>query len=337
MHGVRVARAALPAFALLISWASWSSLAVAQAITAQILEFEGRDSTTGSLQDLASTMASPIGIAECDATITFRFSNVDTSRNALEWFEGGNCNDPAVRQDLTTTTCRELAVQPTSINRGSQVEVDVLVRDMIPECESATGSKTLNVWVLALSNPSDEVSGAGQQVNFPIAFDFDVPTAPSNVQAKPGEVAAEVTWSAQTGVREYQVFVDPMGCTDGEVTSEGLLSEPPDTSLLVSDLRPAGTSDRTMVTFPDSVPFGSEIAIGIRAVDFASNTGELATVCVERIETVSWWDMMCPPGATAEVCTSNGCAASPGRASNSGAAFALAAALLALIGRRRSR
>lgn len=303
----------------------------AQAIGVNVLAFEGRSAGTFDLMDLATVAANPIGAAECTATISFRFTNVDITRAQLQFFQGASCDDVSVRTDTTNTSCQELAVPADAIDMRAQQDVDIVAGDLVP-CEEG-GSGVQTIWVLALNNPSDTVTGAGQAVSFPVAYDFVAPSAPSGLTVNPGESAAQLTWDATTDqVSGYDIFVDPTGCSDtGEVTSPGLTSDPPDETLIVSS--PSGSASSASAPYPASVGTGQFMAVAIRAVDRAGNASPLSTpVCVERIEVVSWWDMECGSGAH-EYCD-GGCAAAPG--SGGGAAWlALAGAALALLAARR--
>lgn len=317
--------------AALLALSALGNHARAQAIGVNILAFEGRSAGEFDLMDLATVAAHPIGAVECGATISFRFTNVDIMRAQLQFFQGANCNDVSVRTDTTNTSCQELPVPPDAIDMRAQQDVDIVAGDLVP-CETG-GSGVQTIWVLALNNPTDTVTGAGQSVSFPVAFDFVPPSAPSGLSVAPGENAARLTWSATTDqVSGYDVFVDPTGCTDtGEVVSPGLTGEPPDESLIVSS--PSGAASSASAPYPDSVGTGQYMAVAVRAVDRAGNESPLSeVVCVQRIEVVSWWDTECGTGAH-EYCN-GGCAAAPaggGRA----AWLALPAAALALLALRR--
>lgn len=288
--------------AVLLASMAVAGNAEAQAIGVSLQNFSGR--TTTDLADLATTNARPIGLAECDAELSFRFTNVDTSRSQLEFFEGASCEDVSVRTDTTSTMCNELPVPPDSIDMLSQQDIVIVARDLVP-CDEAAGSALRNVFVLALSSPTDEVTGAGQIVEFPIAYDFDPPAAPGGLTVNPGESAAQLTWTAASGISSYDVFLDPTGCSaTGELISPGLMSDPPDESLIVSS--PASGASAATVPYPDGVATGQYVAVAIRAVDNAGNVSDLSTaVCVQRIEVISWWDMECGSGGP-EYC-SGGC------------------------------
>lgn len=336
MHRVPVRRGSIAAVALFV-WGAWTSGAEAQTpIMVVVRDFTGRTASQFSLMDLATVAANPITGGECDATITFRFTNVDVTRAQLEWFQGANCNDPAVRTSTTTTSCQALPVQSTAIDGRSQVDVAVRAGDLI-DCESnSSGVRT--VWVLALNNPNDTVTGNGQSVSFPIAFDLAGPSQPTGLMGTGGEDAAHLTWDTPTtAVDKYQIFMDPNGCTDGTVTSTGLTSTPPDESLIVSTI--SGTTNSADVAFPDSVPIPGEVAIAIRPEDRSGNKGELSNIiCVERFAVTTWWDMYCGGASPPAACSSSGCAVEPG--DDGGGPLGVLAALivgLALVVRRRGR
>lgn len=319
-----------------LAWVTLSGAARAQTnIGVSVLSFEGRTDGTFDLTRLGNTQSNPIGEAECGATIRFRFINIDTSRAFLRFFEGANCNDPAVRTSTTTTACQPLTVPDVAIEGRSQRDVDIVASDLVP-CDEG-GSGVRNVWVLALSNPNDTVTDPGQQHTFPIAYDFVAPSAPTSVTSGGGETDATISWT-QSGeqVTEFQIFVDPNGCTDGTVTSPGLTSDPPDESLIAAT---AGSGARsTSVEFPSGVPLGGQMAVAVRGVDRAGNVGPLSTpICVDRFEVTSWWRMYCSEADAPEVCPGGGCAATPSGGRGSGALVASALLAFALVLRRRAR
>jgi len=334
-------RAGIGAVALLASWMAAQATANAQDILPSVRAFEGR-TRAFSLTDLATTRASPIRLAECEsATITFRFTGVDINRANLSFFEGQMCDDPTVRQDTTTTTCNELPATAATMNLAV-VDVVVPVDELLPEqCRAGSGAGVETIWVLALNNDGETVTGAGQKVSFPLAFDFAPPAMVGSLRATGGESVATLTWSGGEANTTFQVFLDPNGCTGSTPNADGgLTGETPDPSLMVK----TASGGSTTVPFPDSVPFGSHVAVAIRGEDSSGNLGSLSNiVCVERFETTSWWDSRCggggDGGAVDELCRDDGgtCAATPGRASGAGLGTLLMIALTALVIRRRAR
>ena len=330
-------RAGLAVALAVMTWSGLAEVASAQTPIMVIIEsFTGREAGRFDLADLATTSAIPIGAAECDATIVFQFNNVDMARANLRFFEGANCNDPAVRTDMTTSSCNELAVPLTTIGMVTEVTVSARASDLVP-CD-AGGSGVRTIWVLALDDINSTVTDAGQQVSFPIAFNLAPPTGPAGFAAQGGESGARLTWTAASGVTEYEVFVDPNGCTDGTVTSE-LLADPenPDASASVATF--TGPASSYTLTWPDSVPIGGEAAVAIRAADNAGNVGPLSTVlCVSRFNVTSWWEAYCAQTPTPESCSGGGgCSAMPARDAGAPWIFFAAGVALAIAWRRRSR
>lgn len=334
-------RVGIGAVALLASWMAAQATAQAQDIAPSVRGFDGR-TRAFSLSDLATTRASPIRLAECEsASITFRFTGVDINRANLSFFEGQMCDDPTVRQDTTTTTCNELPPTAATMNLAV-VDVAVPVRELLPsQCEAASGAGVQTVWVLALNARGDTVTGPGQRVSFPLAFDFAPPAMVGSLRATGGEDVATLTWSGGEAGTTYEVFLDPNGCVGSTPDSPGLMGEgAPDPTLLWKSGVSGGS---TTVDFPDSVPFGGFVAVAIRASDRSGNVGSLSNiVCVERFETTSWWDSRCSGGdggPVDELCRDDGgtCAASPGSSSGAGLGTLLMVALAALVIRRRAR
>ncbi len=320
----------------LIAWGLLVGSTQAQDIGVVVNSFEGRENP--DLARLGNQLGTPIGEADCDSLVTFRFTGIDVTRSALFFFHGSSCNDPMVRTDMTSSACQATDAASVAINGRAQQDPPVLVRDLLP-CDMAT-SGVRTIWVLALNDPTDAVTGAGQQVSFPLAYDFQVPSAPTDPSASGGEARATLTWSsAGSDVVEYQVFADATGCTDDVVTSPVLTGDPPDEGALAGLLTStaAGTSTSASVSFPASVPVGGQMAVAVRGVDRAGNVGALSTpVCVTRFEVDTWWDSYCPEGDTRGVC-SGGCAAAPGRDASEPMLALLGLVPVALVLRRRSR
>lgn len=334
-------RVGIGAVVLLASWMAAQTSAQAQDIVPSIARFEGR-TRAYSLMNLATTTGSPVTRAECDATITFRFSGVDIGRANLSFFEGQRCDDPTVRQSTTTTECNELPATAATMNQPIVDNVEIPVSELLAEqCEAGTGSGVQTIWVLALNAGGDAVSGAGQKTSFPLAFDFTPPTAVGSLRATGGEDVATLTWSGGEAGTTYEVFLDPNGCNGATPSSPGLMGETPDPTLVVKSGVSGGT---TTVDFPAGVSFGTFVAVAIQAKDRSGNVGSLSNVvCVERFETTSWWDSRCGGGdgggAGDELCRDDGgtCAASRGRSSGVSLGALLLLALATLVIRRSAR
>jgi len=332
-------RAGLATVALLFSWLASLGVAEAQNIDVSVLALGDR--TSVNLDTLGSTTGAPVRTAECDAIIRFRFRGIDQFRSELRFFEGSMCDQVSVRTDMTSRTCNALDVPSVAIDRRTERDVDVPVDLLVPCGEGGSGVE--NIWVLAVDNETSEVSGAGQQAQFNIAFNFTTPSAPGTLTARPGENAVTLTWDAE-GDAQFEVFVDPDGCTDGEVTSEELTPDATESTLARLKVSGPISGTSTTVPYPDDVPIGGEMAVAIRSTSRTGNPGELSEiVCVERIETTSWWEMYCGgggEGADSEVCRDDGgtCSvAAPGRTASGALSALLGLALLALVLRRSRR
>ena len=328
----------IPPLALGLAIAAlWASPAGAQDITVSVLDFSGRAPGNFDLMDLASISANPISQGECDAaaTVTFRFSGVDTSRSNLHLYQGALCDDVMVRNDTTDDRCSELAGPYASQNRSQPPDLTFEVSELVP-C-GAGGAGIITVWVLALNSAmADEVSGAGQKVTFPIAYDFQGPSAPADFTATGGETTASLTWTGSGDqITSYEIYLDPSGCG-------GTFTDPPDPSLLVATID--GTNSSYALTFPDTVATPGEAAVVIRAIDRAGNaSAPSSAVCVNRFTVTTWWETYCGSGGTAAGCAGSGCSVEPGRmGARSGRAplafgLALGLALVIALGRRRNR
>jgi MYXO-CTERM domain-containing protein len=308
-------------------------------ITVTVRDFTGRAAGDFDLMDLATTSAVPISQGECDAgaEITFRFTNVDPMRSNLFFYQGANCDDVAIRNDTTDDRCSLLA-GPFTTEMRTQVDVTLPVSELVPCGEG--GSGTREIFVLAVNNTmSDDVSGPGQLATFPIAYDFQGPAAPSDFEAVGGESSATLTWTADTSqITEWEIFLDPNGCTGGTVDS-ALLADPnaPDPSALVDTAE--GTASSFDLPFPASVPIGGEAAVAIRAVDRAGNVGTLSPVrCVSRFDVTTWLEAFCAgDGSGSEVCTDGGCSVSPAGGDGRLAWLLIGAAAALAFYRRRTR
>ena len=288
--------------------------ASAQDIVVTLQAFTGR--TTVSLTDIATVGAVPISQGECDAgaMLDFRFTMVDSARSQLHLFHGANCEMASVRNDTTDTSCTDLNLE-YSIDMNSEVNVSIPVSSLVDCTAGSSGTRT--IYVLALDNTTSEVSGAGQKVTFPIAYDFAGPSAPSNLVARDGESAMTLTWDGSTDqITTYEVFFVADGCdAAGTVTTTRLMDPAaPDESAIIATV-PAPTAQAS-VAFPSGVTIGSHNAVAIRGVDSSMNNGDLSAVtCVSRVDLVSFWDAYCSGGDAPAACGSSGCSAAPGRGS----------------------
>jgi hypothetical protein len=251
---------------------------------------------------------------------------IDTTRSNLRFFAGSECDNPEVRSDTTDDRCNELTVPSQATENDPQVDATISAADLVGGCDSAD-SAVDTIWVLAVNNPSDAVSSAGQKVTFNIAHDFSGPDMLTGFEATGGESSAMLSWDAPSGqTSSIEVYLDPSGCTD--------IADPPDASLRVATID--GAADGHTLPFPDSIAIGSEVGIAVRTIDNAGNAGALSnTVCVRRFEVMSWWEAYCQDMPDAEVCASGGgCAVSRSRSSLFAVAFAALALAFVL---RRSR
>lgn len=315
------------------------SPAHAQDIDVQVVGFTGRTEDRFTLMALSSTTAAPINQGECDAgaEIEFRFNNVDVRQSNLFIFQGADCDDVDVRNEMTNTRC-QLVAGPFATDNRTQVSLTLDVSQLVPCGEG--GGAVLHLWVLALNTTSDLVTGPGQVARFNLAYDFEGPPGPSEFRVRGGETAASLSWEGLTAnLLRYEVYMDPEGCTDGMVDSAAL-GDPndPDPATLVATVE--GTASSVRAPFPDSVPIGGEAAVAIRAIDLAGNPGALSAVrCVSRFEVMTWLEAYCSGGdASADVCAGEGCSTSPGSAERPAwLSVGLLGLLGALAARRRRR
>jgi hypothetical protein len=291
-----------------------ASPAVAQGINVNVLSFQGRDAGTFDLADLGSVVRDPITSEECasGSIVELRFTNIDPARATLEWFRGSACDDPSARNDVASTSCDPLAIDPVTIGGRTQVDVGVRVGSLVPcELDGAAGVEPL--WVLALDNAADSVSAPGQSASFLIAYDFARP-APPNASYVADETTFEVTTDG--GATRYELFLDPVGCTDGVPTSDALM-DPPDPRISLAIF--ASPTGSFLVAWPDTVSIPGDAAIAIRAIDAEGRAGALSEpTCVQRVEDR----------------TSGGCSAAPSRPR--GTPWLGGLALLLLFARRAS-
>ncbi len=311
-----------------------SAPAVAQDIQVTIRSMEGR--TSVDLADLATTSAVPISQSECnaDALIEFRFTQIDSARSQLHLYYGAMCETVSVRTDTTDTSCNDLELE-YAIDMNTQVDQSIPVSSLIDCTAGSSGTRT--IYVLAIDNETSEVTGAGQKVSFPIAFDFQGPSAPSGLTISDGETAMTLSWEPSSDqITEYEVYFVENGCSGGAVTTTAFDDPANPTVAVYTTIE--GTTSSASVEFPDGLAVGSEHAVAIRGVDNAGNAGNLSTPqCVTIVDVQTFWDAYCGGGGGGEACTSS-CAASPAsRGADRGAWLALAALAAGLLVRRRMR
>lgn len=312
--------------------------AFAQEINVTLRGVTGRSSV--DLADLAMIGAAPLSYDECTsgATIDFRFTMVDQNRSQLHLYYGSNCEMVSVRNDTTDTSCVDLGLE-YAIDRQMQVDVDIPISDLIDPtvpvaeaCDSIT-STTRTIFVLAIDNPTSEVSGAGQQVSFPLAFDFDGPSAPTEVSATDGETRSTVRWTSTGQVTRYEVYLVEDGCdAEGNVMT-GVFDDV--TGLTPAKVQDGPASSTTVEPIPGAI--GSHHAIAVRGIDNAMNPGPLsAPVCMTKIDVTTFWDAYCSSADASEACSSScSVSATPGRGALLGSLAALLA--FAFVARRRIR
>ncbi|MCA9604797.1 MAG: fibronectin type III domain-containing protein [Myxococcales bacterium] len=310
-----------------------SSPVAAQDISVTIRSMEGR--TSADLTDLASTTAVPVSQSECDngAIVQWRFSGIDNSRSQLHIYYGSMCETVTVRNDTTSTACTDLSLEH-SIDMNTQVDWAIPISDLIDCSTGSSGTRT--IYVLAVDNSTSEVTGAGQKVSFPIAFDFAGPSAPSNLMATDAEDRTTLSWDASSDqITSYDVFFVEGGCdASGNVTTTAF-DDPANPTATVYDTL-EGTSSSGEVPLPSGLAFGSNHAIGLRGVDNAGNVGDVSVTCMTIVDVMTFWDAYCGSGSASEACTSS-CAASPGRPNGEAVLWVLAVAALGFAVRRRIR
>ena len=286
--------------------------AAAQEITTSVTALTGR--TVVDLTALSTVSRSPLTRAECTsgAQISFEFTNIDEMRSQLHFYYGSMCDDSTVRNDLTDMSCTDLELE-YSIGMRTQVDQTIPVSSLI-DCTS-TSSGTRTIWVLALDEPTSDVSMAGQQDSFPLAFDFAGPRAPANFTARDGETSATLTWDGSSDeITSYEIYLVVDGCDASGAVTTTLLSDPdnPDASALVDTAE--GSVTTATVTLSGTT--GSQHAVAIRAIDQAGNAGPLSTVlCVEQIDVQTFWEAYCLEHPD---CESAGCSATPVGAGRAG-------------------
>ncbi len=309
--------------------------AAAQVMEVHVISFAGREGGTFDLMDLANTEGHPISLTECESgpLVELRFNNVDITRDNLMFFVGSMCTDPNIRNDTTNTTCQALEIDPAPIQR-SEVTAFVPAGLLVPPCDEG-GSATQTVWALALNNTADDASGVQQNVSFRVAYDFEPPTAPSDVASGGGENMFTVTYTAPSDAESVEIFLDPTGCSGGVVTSTGLTTDPPDASLSIGTF--TASTDGTSIPWPDTVPIPGEAAVAVRSVDAAGLEGPLSTpTCVRRYDQVGYWDMMCAGTDPPAYCSGgSGCSVSAPSSHDKGALVLLVLGVIGLVSLRR--
>ncbi len=349
MHRARLAASAL---ALTIAWIGAAEAQTTSQIQVGVTSFPNHANPT--LANLGNPMGSPITTSDCGESITFRFTGVDTTRTNLFFYQGSMCDDVTVRNSTTQQNCTQLDVTPVPTSNRSQIDATVPVTGLVP-CATG-GSGVRNIFVLALNNTSDTVTGSGQMATFPLAYDFVGPGAPSGFAATGGS-AAHLTWEASTDqVSSYEIFITP-GCggTSGADASTSGLDASVALDGAVADASVATTSDAgaptgeptatagsgstsANVPFPASVPEGSEASVAIRAVDRSGNKGALSNViCVQHYAVTTWHDTACGGASPPAWCSSNGCAVAPAKSGAPLELLALGIAVLGLAARRSRR
>ncbi len=219
-------RAGLAACALVLATA-FGGVARAQTssggggISVGITSFPGR--TNLSLDNLGNQMGQPLVSSECNKTITFRFTGIDTSRGNLYFYQGTGCDQTSVRTNSTMHSCIELAFGPIPTSNRSQIDVPIPASALAPCTMGGTG--VWNVFVLAMNNPMSDMVSGNQLATFSIAYDFTGPAAPTGFTAT-GGAAAHLHWdTAMDQVTTYLVYMDPNGCSaDGNPLTDGAVA-----------------------------------------------------------------------------------------------------------------
>lgn len=176
----------------------------------------------------------PIGRLDCESgqRISFQvtYAGDGTTFNALQMWVGAqatSCTDMATRHPATNAVCWPIAaavvggMQSMYLNNDFQIEARYLVDPLGGNCASPTTPSrgTVNTNFLSLL----VVSGAGTVMTgmpLGVPFDLDPPATPTNVAARPGEGAIEVSWrySASTTVTDAGTVVDDAGSTTTSTT-----------------------------------------------------------------------------------------------------------------------
>lgn len=317
----------------LVAGALTAAPVAAQDIVVTLRGMEGR--TSVDLTDLATTSAVPISQSECNtaALLDLRFTQIDSTRSQLHLFYGSNCEMVSVRNDTTDTSCTDLDLE-YAINMNTQVDQQIPVSSLIDCTSGSSGTRT--IYVLAVDNETSEVSGAGQKVSFPIAFDFQGPSAPTGFTVANGETAMTLSWEASSDqITSYDVFLVADGCdADGNVTTTAFDDPANPTVAVYSNVEGATTG--TSVAIPAGTAVGTNYAVAIRGVDNAGNAGTVSSVqCATVVNVDTFWDVYCGGASASEACASS-CSASPGDRGSPLPWVLIAGAVIGLATRRRA-
>src|SRR5690606_8699685 len=147
----------------------------------------------------------------------------------LQFFRGSMCDQVSARTDTTSTACTPLDIPSVAIENRTERTVRIAIDALVPCGNGSSGVE--NIWVLALNNETDEVSGPGQRAQLPDAFTFALSGGPVGVTAPPGEAGATRSWEAEGADAQFQGFFDPEGWPDGVVTSERLTPDASEATL----------------------------------------------------------------------------------------------------------
>ncbi len=221
--------------------------------------------------------------ADCDVDVTFRFVGLDTSRTQLYWYSGASCSpDPGGR---VGSSCVELPVGPSPTDARSQIDIPVLVRDLLPCAGGGSGME--HVFVFAMNNPSDSVTGDGQATDFELPYDFSVPFG---LMARGGADIA-LSWDPPAGdVARYEVYLDPGACGDAAAGGDAAVA----VGDRVATVDGSATSD--WLPFPSSVPVGARVGVALRAFDASGNpVAHSSSVCVTHLASGGCGCVVAPP------------------------------------------
>lgn len=311
--------------ALVVIAATAPSLARAE-IAVTITGFASRDDvpTLNQLGDLNN--GQPIGIAEClaEAAIEFNFSNIDTTRTNLEIWRGNGCNVADTRNDTVSDNCTQLDFVE-SIGGQAQIIIEIEA-DVFFDC-SQESDQTPNIWVLALSDTSDDANGAGQSAEFPLAADLEPPDPPTftdesggTFPALAGETSVPLAWETdETDLRVdgFDVLTDGAACDNaGEVVGD-----------IDPTLTPTVTTSSTNADVPlADIELNEYLGVAVRQIDSAGNVGELTAVrCVQKLRITGFPEEFCRENPDHPVCLGEGCSVSTTGAPDGGWPFLLLA------------
>jgi MYXO-CTERM domain-containing protein len=300
---------------LAMRYAAMILLVVAPAAHAQlnvtVTALGTRDATTSQLGQLATLQQSPIGVAECEnATITFQFTGVDTTRTQLQFWWGTDCMTATNRTTTTTSACNDLPAE-TSINMmPTLTNITFPVSSILGVQCSSGGEGVQTTYVLALTNAGDPVS-TNQIKSFPLAYDFQPPSVPTGLGDGAGDPSAAMSWVASSGATtntvRYEVYVDPTGCEGGMQTANAFMAG----AAVPDGLTPHSTtsSPSVSINFGDyGTPLGGYVAVAVRAIDRGGNASVLSNVaCAQHVDVQTWWETYCARSPQPAACASTGC------------------------------